>query len=195
MERIFDIGEYGDRVRLEGGRIAIHRADGTQAFVPLGDVAVMMFSEPGLSVSTDRPFGCRSSPRFRGRRCRCGNACCRIPWSWKFPCRCMRRMTMWILVLFDLPTTTGLLRKAYERFRKALLKIGFEMFQKSVYLRWEDSDDSAETLRRRVLLQAPKEGQVTILLLTQRTWGNVQMMTDGCIRHPNEKPPSFLVFG
>ena len=102
---------------------------------------------------------------------------------------------MWTLVLFDLPTTTGLLRKAYERFRKALLKIGFEMFQKSVYLRWEDSDDSAESLRRRVLLQAPKEGQVTVLLLTQRTWGNVQMMADGCIRHPNEKPPSFLVFG
>ncbi len=51
MEQIIDIGEYGDRVRLEGGRIAIHRADGTQAFVPLGDVAVMMFSEPGLSVS------------------------------------------------------------------------------------------------------------------------------------------------
>ena len=51
MEQIIDIGEYGDRVRLEGGRIAIHRADGTQAFVPLGDVAVLMFSEPGLSVS------------------------------------------------------------------------------------------------------------------------------------------------
>ena len=102
---------------------------------------------------------------------------------------------MWTLVLFDLPTTTRLLRKAYGRFRKALLRIGFEMLQKSVYLRWEDSDDSAETLRRRVLLQAPKEGQVTVLLLTQRTWSNVQMMTDGNIRHTNEKPPSFLVLG
>ena len=38
-------------------------------------------------------------------------------------------------------------------------------------------------------------GRRAVLLLTQRTWGNVQMMTDGCIRHPNEKPPSFLVFG
>ena len=51
MERIFDIGEYGDRVRLDGGRIAICRADGTTEFVPVGDVAMMMFSEPGLSVS------------------------------------------------------------------------------------------------------------------------------------------------
>ena len=102
---------------------------------------------------------------------------------------------MWTLVLFDLPTVTALLRKAYGKFRKSLLQMGFEMLQKSVYLRWEDSDDSAETLRRHVFARAPKEGQVTVLLLTQRTWGNVQMMADGCIRHPNEKPPSFLVFG
>ena len=51
MERIFDIGEYGDRVRLDGGRIAICRADGMTEFVPVGDVAMLMFSEPGLSVS------------------------------------------------------------------------------------------------------------------------------------------------
>ena len=102
---------------------------------------------------------------------------------------------MWTLVLFDLPMTTGLLRKAYERFRKALLQIGFEMFQNSVYLRWEDSDDSAETLRRHVLAKAPKDGRVAVLLLTQRTWGNVQMVVDGSIRYPDEKPPNFLVFG
>ena len=195
MEQIIDIGEYGDRVRLESGRIAIHRADGTQAFVPLGDVAVLMFSEPGLSVSTDRPFGCRSSPRCRGRRCRCGNACCRIPWSWKFQCRCMRRMTMWTLVLFDLPTTTGLLRKAYERFRKALLKIGFEMFQKSVYLRWEDSDVAALTLQKRVENILPTAGQVTILPLTNRAWQNVRVIVDGAPHAPCEKPEDFLVLG
>ena len=27
MEQILDIGEYGDKVRLDGGRIAIHRTD------------------------------------------------------------------------------------------------------------------------------------------------------------------------
>ena len=51
MEQILDIGEYGDKVRLDGGRIAIHRTDGTNAFVPVGDVAVLMLSEPGLSIS------------------------------------------------------------------------------------------------------------------------------------------------
>ena len=51
MEQFIDIGEYGDKVRLEDGRIAVYRIDGSQSFVPLCDVAVMMFSEPGLSVS------------------------------------------------------------------------------------------------------------------------------------------------
>lgn len=51
MEQILDIGEYGDKVRLEGGRVAIHRTDGTSSFVPLCDVAVLMFSEPRISVS------------------------------------------------------------------------------------------------------------------------------------------------
>ena len=102
---------------------------------------------------------------------------------------------MWTLVLFDLPTTSALLRRVCGRFRRQLMKLGFKMLQKSVYLRWEDSDNAAETLRRRVLSQAPKEGRIAALLLTQRTWGNVQMIADGCIRQPNEKPPNFLVFG
>ena len=62
---------------------------------------------------------------------------------------------MWTLVLFDLPTATGLMRRVYSKFRKNLLRMGFEMFQKSVYLRWEDSDNEVETLRRRVMVILP----------------------------------------
>ena len=102
---------------------------------------------------------------------------------------------MWTLVLFDLPTTTGLLRKAYERFRKNLLRLGFEMLQKSVYLRWEDSDVAAATLQKRVEGILPSDGQVTILPLTNRTWQNVHVMVDGTPRAPREKPEDFLVFG
>ena len=102
---------------------------------------------------------------------------------------------MWTLVLFDLPVTTGLLRKAYEKFRKGLLGLGFEMLQKSVYLRWEDSDDAAETLQKRVTGIMPKDGQVTILPLTQRAWQNVRVTVDGKPCSPREKPEDFLVLG
>lgn len=51
MEQFIDIGGYGDKVRLDGGRIVVRHTDGTSAAVPIGDVAVMMLSEPRMSVS------------------------------------------------------------------------------------------------------------------------------------------------
>lgn len=51
MEQILDIGEYGSKVRLDGGRLAIYRTDGKSSFVPLRDVAVLMLSEPCMSIS------------------------------------------------------------------------------------------------------------------------------------------------
>ena len=102
---------------------------------------------------------------------------------------------MWTLVLFDLPITTHALRKAYERFRGRLLDLGFEMLQKSVYRRWEDSDAAAETLRRHVLAAVPQCGQVTLLQVTHRTWRTASIIHDGEARPAAEKPANFLVFG
>ncbi len=102
---------------------------------------------------------------------------------------------MWTLVLFDLPTTSATLRRMYGRFRKKLLELGFEMLQKSVYLRWEDSDMAAETLQKHVEAILPPEGQVTILPLTNRAWQTVRVIVDGAPRPPREKPQSFLLFG
>ena len=102
---------------------------------------------------------------------------------------------MWTLVLFDLPTTTAFLRKVYGRFRKNLLRLGFEMLQKSVYLRWEDSDVAAQTLQKRVQSILPADGQVAILPLSHRAWRNVQVVVDGTPSAPREKPENFLVFG
>lgn len=100
---------------------------------------------------------------------------------------------MWTLVLFDLPTATGFLRKVYTKFRKNLLRMGFEMFQKSVYLRWEDSDNAAETLKRRVMAVLPADGQVTILPLTERAWRNVRVSIDGVVGAAHSRPQDFLV--
>lgn len=102
---------------------------------------------------------------------------------------------MWTLVLFDLPMTTASLRKVYGKFRKDLLRLGFEMLQKSVYLRWEDSDIAAQTLQKRVQNAMPRCGQVTILPLTQRAWQNVRVTVDGAPCAPCGKPEDFLILG
>ena len=51
MEQILDIGEYGDKVRLDGGRIVVWRTDGERIAVSLSDVAILMISEPGICLS------------------------------------------------------------------------------------------------------------------------------------------------
>ena len=45
--------------------------------------------------------------------------------------------------MFDLPTNTSEDRKNYTRFRKSLIKLGFDMLQYSVYARiTKNNDDS-----------------------------------------------------
>ena len=52
MESVLDVGGYGDKVRLDAGRLTVQRKDGTSTPVLLDDVAVLMLSEQGTSVST-----------------------------------------------------------------------------------------------------------------------------------------------
>lgn len=51
MERIVDIGEIGSRLRVSEGRLAIERKDGSQTYVALRDIAVLLLSVNGLSLT------------------------------------------------------------------------------------------------------------------------------------------------
>ena len=57
---------------------------------------------------------------------------------------------MWLFAMFDLPVDKPELRREYTQFRAALLKQGFTMLQYSVYVHYVASEDSDETLRRKV---------------------------------------------
>lgn len=80
---------------------------------------------------------------------------------------------MWLFVFFDLPTDTKKQRKVANSFRKKLLNDGFGMMQYSVYTRHCASRESAEVHIKRVKLIIPKEGQVTILQITDKQYGNI----------------------
>mgnify|MGYP000264015746 CR=1 FL=1 len=51
---------------------------------------------------------------------------------------------MWVLVFFDLPTDTKKDRKNYTRFRKDIMKDGFQMFQFSMYIRHCSSKENCD---------------------------------------------------
>ena len=57
---------------------------------------------------------------------------------------------MWMLVMFDLPVIEKAERKAATGFRNALLDMGFEMSQFSVYLRFCTSPAQVDTYCKRV---------------------------------------------
>lgn len=101
--------------------------------------------------------------------------------------------SMWVLTLFDLPTTTKLQRKRYTRFREKLIQDGFVMMQFSVYARacanWEDSEKHAG----RVEHHLPPEGQVRVLTLTSQQFARMKCF-HGETAHPPEKGPEQLSF-
>lgn len=99
---------------------------------------------------------------------------------------------MWIMVLFDLPTTSPQERKAYTRFRDFLLDNAFEMAQYSVYVRHTNGKDAVQAVIRKVGAAMPSEGKVDILQFTDKQYENIV-----CLRgsRPNEtkKNPEQLV--
>ena len=82
---------------------------------------------------------------------------------------------MWVIVLFDLPTETKRDRKAYAEFRKKLQRDGFTMFQFSTYIRHCASMENAEVHIKRVKSFLPEYGQVGILCITDKQFGNLEI--------------------
>lgn len=81
---------------------------------------------------------------------------------------------MWVLVLFDLPTDTKIDRKNHADFRKKLLKDGFNMFQFSIYIRHCSSKENAEVHIGRVKRFLPPLGEVGIICITDKQFGQIQ---------------------
>ena len=76
---------------------------------------------------------------------------------------------MWLMVQFDLPMDSKIQSLAYRRLRKKLRFLGFAALQKSIYLRWEDSNAAADRTMERLSDSIPAEGNVAVLRLSDRT--------------------------
>src|SRR6185503_13347966 len=98
---------------------------------------------------------------------------------------------MWIFVLFDLPVGTKKERKAATRFRHALLDLGFEMSQFSVYLKFTAGKEQAEALERRVEAAMPASGKVHVVQITDKQYENIRTYR-GRKREPSPKNPNQL---
>lgn len=80
---------------------------------------------------------------------------------------------MWLFVFFDLPVVTKKERKMAALFRKNLMKDGFVMLQYSVYIRHCASYESKEVHVKRVKSMLPETGQISILSVTDKQYGDM----------------------
>lgn len=100
---------------------------------------------------------------------------------------------MWMQVLFDLPVHTAIQRKAATQFRKNLLELGFSMEQFSVYFRHLSGQEQAESYEKKVLALLPPQGQVSIILITDKQYEKIRTFS-GRSKSKKQSPDQLLLF-
>lgn len=95
---------------------------------------------------------------------------------------------MWMLVMFDLPVDTDDNRKAANDFRRDLYDFSFERCQYSVYLRFVEGREQADTWTRRVQAVLPPGGRVYCLYFTDKQYEGI-VRFERRTRQPRRRNP------
>ena len=101
---------------------------------------------------------------------------------------------MWMVVMFDLPVVEKAERKAATNFRNALLNMGFEMSQFSVYMRFCTSQAQIDTYCNRVEDELPPGGKVNILQFTDKQYERIITFNGKEKMPPQKAPDQFDLF-
>ena len=101
---------------------------------------------------------------------------------------------MWLLAMFDLPVSTEKNRKNYTDFRKFLLRDGFRMMQFSVYSRHCSSEENTAVHAQRVRRALPPEGEVRLLIVTDKQFERMQVFWGETERETPKAPSQLTLF-
>lgn len=83
---------------------------------------------------------------------------------------------MRIIVFFDLPTETNEDKRAYRRFRKALIKDGFIMMQESVYTKLLTTPSVENSVKNMIRKNKPAKGIVQALTVTEKQFSKMEFV-------------------
>lgn len=101
---------------------------------------------------------------------------------------------MWLFALFDLPVKLKEQRRAYTRFRKLLLELGFIQLQYSVYAQYCNSEEASLAKRRRIRDRLPFEGQVRLVSITDKQFASMEVFLGKSRDEPEEPLRQGLLF-
>lgn len=83
---------------------------------------------------------------------------------------------MRLIVMFDLPTDTSRDRRNYARFRKFLIKNGYNMMQYSVYSKIILNRSVLNFQKHNLRKNAPPKGYVETLVITENQYASMEMI-------------------
>lgn len=101
---------------------------------------------------------------------------------------------MWLVAMFDLPVDTKAAKRAYQQFRKRLVKQGFLMLQYSVYARYCQSDEAATVHRKRIRESIPFGGNVRLVAVTDHQFAKMEVYRGKTAINAEDPPPQLLLF-
>ena len=101
---------------------------------------------------------------------------------------------MRLIIFFDLPTETAPQRREYAKFRKFLIKNGYLMVQKSVYVKLAIDGRVVASLVAKLEENRPPEGLVQCLQVTEKQYaGIVNIVGDSDEREELESTERLVV--
>ncbi len=87
---------------------------------------------------------------------------------------------MRIIVFFDLPVETNEDRRAYRKFRKALIEDGFIMMQESVYTKLMTTPSVENSVKNLIHNNKPEKGIVQTLTVTEKQFSKMEFVVGQC---------------
>lgn len=86
---------------------------------------------------------------------------------------------MRVILFFDLPMDTKKQIRVYTKFRTYLIRQGYIMLQYSVYSKILNNVDSANQHIKMIERSIPQEGNIRILLLTEKQYARMKIIIGG----------------
>ncbi|MFQ3549151.1 MAG: CRISPR-associated endonuclease Cas2 [Armatimonadota bacterium] len=83
---------------------------------------------------------------------------------------------MRLIVFFDLPVVSKTARRRYARFRKFLLRDGYDMIQFSIYSRICNGLDDVNKHIKRLKENLPTEGSIRCMQVTEKQYANMMVL-------------------
>ena len=81
---------------------------------------------------------------------------------------------MRMIIFFDLPNTTKAENREYVKFVKNIKRLGFSMFQESVYTKLCLNESVSSATEKDIKRILPKDGFVSLLTLTEVQFNSIQ---------------------